>query len=69
MRKDIPKEETQNRYGGAARKIEIEAIGKQGTFIRIPFSEIPEGETLREGEFAYKMNSGNGFGCNNGSMY
>ena len=44
MRKEIPKEETQkNKYGDAARKIEIEAIRKHGTSIRIPFSEIPEG--------------------------
>ena len=43
MRKEIPKEETQNKYGDAARRIEIGAIGKHCTFIRVPFSEIPEG--------------------------
>ena len=43
MRKRIPKEETQNKYGGASRRIELEAIGENGTFVRVPFSEIPEG--------------------------
>ena len=43
MRKEIPKEETQKQIWGASRKIEIGAIGKHGTFIRIQFSEIPEG--------------------------
>ena len=45
MRKEIPREETQNKYGDAARRIEIEAIEKHGAFIRIPFSEIPGGAT------------------------
>ena len=44
MRKGITKEETQNKYGDASRRIEIEAIGKHGTSIRIPISEIPEGD-------------------------
>ena len=44
MRKEIPKEETYNKYGDAARKIEIEAIEKHGTFIRIPFGQIPTGD-------------------------
>ena len=43
MRKEIPKKETQRKYGDAARKNEIGAIGKHGTFTRMPFSEIPEG--------------------------
>ena len=43
MRKEIPKEETYNKYGDAARKIEIEAIEKHGTFIRVPFEQIPSG--------------------------
>ena len=29
-RKEIPKDGAQNKYGGAARKIEIEAIGNMG---------------------------------------
>ena len=41
MGKEIPKEETYNKYGDAARKIEIEAIEKHGTFIRVPFDQIP----------------------------
>ena len=55
MRKEIPKEQTQNKYMGAARKIEIDAVGKHGTFIRVPFSEIPDGESLIEGRFVYKI--------------
>ena len=49
MRKEIPKEETQNKYGHAARKIEIVAVGKHGTFIRVSFVEIPDGASLIEG--------------------
>ena len=55
MWEEIPKEETQYRYGGAARKIEIASIGKHGTFIRIPFSEIPEAESVISGRFSYTM--------------
>ena len=43
MRKEIPKEETFNKYGGAAREVEIEAIGKRGFLRRIHLSEIPDG--------------------------
>ena len=42
-RKGIPKEETYNKYWDAARGVEIEAIGKHGTFARMPVSEIPDG--------------------------
>ena len=55
MRKEIPKEETYNKYGDAARKIEIEAIEKHGTFIRVPFEQIPSGESLIEGRFVYTI--------------
>ena len=44
IRKVIPKEETYNKYGDAARKIEIDAIEKRGTFIRVPVSEMPDGD-------------------------
>ena len=54
MRKAIRKEETQNKYGDDARKIDIGAIGEHGTFIRIPFSEIPEG-SLIGGRFVYTI--------------
>ena len=37
MRKEIPKAETYNKYGDAARKIEIEAIWKHLDFARPPF--------------------------------
>ena len=43
IRKKIPKEETYNKYGDAARKVEIEAIGIHGTCAGVPFSGIPEG--------------------------
>ena len=55
--KEIPKEETYNNYGDAARKIEIEieAIEKHGAFIRIPFCRIPIDESLIEGRFVYTI--------------
>ena len=52
--REIPKEETQNKYGDAARKIEIETIEQHDNFIRIPFSAIPEWIYPRE-EFVYKV--------------
>ena len=39
----------------AIGKIEIGAIGKRGDFAMIPFSEIPDGGSLIEGEFVYTM--------------
>ena len=39
MRKEIPKKETYNKYGDAARKIEIEAIGKTWHFCPNSFCE------------------------------
>ena len=55
MGKETPKEETYNKYGDADRKIEIEAIEKHGTFVRIPFGQVPIGESLIEGRFAYTI--------------
>ena len=55
MRMGIPKEETYYKYGEDDRKVEIEAIGKHGTFGRIPSSEVPDGEPLTEGRFAYAV--------------
>ena len=55
MRKEIPKAETYNKYGDAARKVEIEATGKHGAFKRSPCSGIPEGESLIAGRFVYTM--------------
>ena len=71
MRKEIPKEETRNKYGDAARKIEIEAIGKHGAFIyEYFFSDIAEGEMVRECEFVYKMKtSKNRLSQNNRIMF
>ena len=52
--KEIPREETQNKYGDAARNIEIGAIAKHYTFIRIQIQRYRNGD-LREGEFVYKI--------------
>ena len=54
-RNEIPKEETYNKYGGAAQQIEIEEIEKHGDFIRIPFGQIPIGGSLIEGIFVYTV--------------
>ena len=43
MGEEILKEATYNKYGDAARKIEICDIGKHGDFVGIPFSEVPRG--------------------------
>ena len=37
------------------REIEIGAIEKHGTFVRIPFGRIPIGESLTEGRFVYAI--------------
>ena len=55
MRKEIPKGETYNKYGDAARKVEIGAIGKHGAFKMPHFSEIPEAGSLIEGLFAHTV--------------
>ena len=44
MRKGVPKEETFSKYGGDAREVGIDAIGKLGGCRRIPFSGVPEGD-------------------------
>ena len=41
-REEIPKEETYNKYGDAARKSEIWAIGKHGAFVGTPLPKAPE---------------------------
>ena len=51
MRKEIPKAETYDKYGGAGGEVEVGAIEKHGTFRRIPFSGIPKGGSLIEGLF------------------
>ena len=53
--KEIPKGETYNKYGDAARRIEIEAVGKHGAFTRFPFGRIPIGASLIEGRFVYAI--------------
>ena len=49
MGEEIPKGGTKNKYGEAARRIEIGKIGKTVNFTRIPFSEAPEGDNKRRG--------------------
>ena len=56
MRKEIPKEETYNKYGDSARKIEIGAIGKRGTFIRIPFQKFRGRSAERRAIFVQNEN-------------
>ena len=51
----IPKEETYNKYGDSARKIEIGTIGGDVAFARIPFSEATAGASLIEGIFVYAV--------------
>ena len=51
-RKEIPKEETYNKYGDSAGKVEIDAIGEHGAFTR-PFFGNPGWGSVIEGRFAY----------------
>ena len=55
MRKAIPKEETQNKYGGASRRIEIEAIQKHGDCRKSSFLRDSGRGSLIEGRFAYTI--------------
>ena len=43
IRKEIPKEEAFGEYGEDSRKVEIDAIGKHGSFRGIHVSGIPDG--------------------------
>ena len=52
---ETPKEETYNVYGDSARKIEIWAVGKRGTFFRTPYADIHDGESLIVGRFGYAV--------------
>ena len=54
-KKEIPKEETDNKYGDAAREIEIGNLGKLCDFKRILFKDIPNGGRIIESEFIYEM--------------
>ena len=46
MGEEIPKEETYNKYGDVAMKIEIAAIGKHCDLFRIPPFVVPGGGVL-----------------------
>ena len=54
VRKEMPGEETDNKYGDSAREIEIGNLGKLCGFKRILFNEIPNGGII-ESEFIYEM--------------
>ena len=49
IRNGIPERGTYNKYGDSGRRVEIEAIEKNGAFAGMPFSEIP-GASLIEWE-------------------
>ena len=49
MRKEVPKEETFNKYGKAARQIEIAAFNEYGAIEEINESEMPQGYKLLRG--------------------
>ena len=55
MRKEIPKEETFNKYGRAARRIEIAAFNEYGAIEEINESEMEKGHKLLRGRFVYTI--------------
>ena len=55
MRKEIPKEETFNKYGRAARQIEIAAFNEYGAIEEINESEMAQGHKLLRGRFVYTI--------------
>ena len=54
MRKEIPNEETYNKYGRRAKNRNW-GNRKRGAFIRIPFGQIATWESVIEGRFAYTI--------------
>ena len=48
MGKEVPMGETYNKYGDAAREVEIVTVGKRGAIVGIPYYEIPEGGSVVE---------------------
>ena len=55
MGKKFRKQKLATNMGDAAGRIEIGDIEKHGTFVRMPFSEIPVGAPLIEGRFVYTV--------------
>ena len=54
MRKETPKGETYNPYGGAARMVEVRALAEHGTLGRISKGEMRKGEVCLDGRFVYR---------------
>ena len=54
IRKEIPKEETKNKYGGAARKSKLKQLGNMWLSYGY-FLGNPGRGSLIEGRFAYTM--------------
>ena len=55
MRKEIPENETRNKYGNAARKIEIKAFMDMGAVERVHKSAIPPSAQILTGRFVYAI--------------
>ena len=51
----IQKAETYNLHGGTERKVEIQALGDQSSFIRVKQRDAPMGEVCIDGMFVYTM--------------
>ena len=54
MRKEIPKEETQNKYGDASRKLKLAQLGNMVRLYEYHFQRFRKG-SLIEGRFAYTV--------------
>ena len=52
MDKEIPKEDTYNKYGDAAGEIEIGSIGKHGDFARMHFRKYRMGSVIERFVYA-----------------
>ena len=55
MRKEIPEGETFNKYGHAARKIEVNEFAKRCAVERIRTCDIPAGAKMISGRFVYTV--------------
>ena len=49
------KEETYNRYGGAARQVEIAALEEYGKFLMVLRKDVPKDEVGIRGRFVYTI--------------
>ena len=55
MGKEIRQASTYNEYGDSAMEVGIAEIGNHGTFLRIPYADIPDGESLFGWRFVYAV--------------